>query len=1449
MLGLVLYVHTIEFNLAVQVLGPDGTISTTPGAWSSEYVSVIQQQTGANDGDKTMKVETGNALLTVKGMSYGDNIGTYYDINDGYMGMMLGFYNESSTRIDRLFVKNNTSYSLKGLDIYPKDYNNSSALVIGDYYGQGDSLSKKEGDLNILPEEEIVTYFEGNLATLRQCSYSLVLRVQVRTETKISFQMTLPYSTDLTNIQMTSNLVDKGVAKSFGSSYAVQNNETSAEFYVDGGIVFNMLHNGKGDNTRSGASQNVYNETHNLIVGRNFYVKVTGSSTENSLVFYEGDNQYGIISIKVPSMYKFVGWYVYANNGMDVLVPGTKSFAGTVTSYDIWTPRTTSTQNATQVGSNPVSIDSDSTIYLVLERNPVTIKYDNGEWYVANAAGVKANAKYQGGSWYETDSNGDFKKDKNNNLIKVNAPDASYDINTMFKNDYMKNKNFGTTTLTYPGGLVTVVPSDIVASDVIIQAATNWTLPKQAVEFLNAATNPNAVIRNGLYIGYADSDALTRAQNIIDDIRNGGSFTTADTTLIKCNNSAFTKGKSVAIVGGTSKSNQATKFDVLLKDCNTWFFVGVPTGDATHCTTSCSCNVRKVNMYDAPIDDAPGLIGTFSFEADTIKLLQSIVTRAAQEKITSMVDVYIAKNLSSRLYDGLYWGTTSDIAAPSTSYSHMTFTYNCPADILKQVEDAGSNTTLRAILSGYKIVVNGSDSEFKHDANNSIYSEAGVYEGLNLANYGTCGCGYSIDIYPIWKALNVYSVKIDDSEDTLGFEYKRYALEGRTITYSWNLSQVSIATTVTSSTYSSSNLYTMYSAKHSNYVLSGLTRTNPAVAYSTAVTDTTEFKNFGVLRVVNSSGAYSVKQNSSGSVVRGGVFSFTVKPEENMTFYPIWLRRGYSVTYQYNGTMTTNISGYTIDTAKETTGKAKYTVNYDTLLQGTPVRVAEGFSLDKITGTSFEKKSAQQGIGVKSDILLIDGCTISGYYSGTKGASKWNAGNLKAYSEIAGYDKDQAVIGFALVHSKGHSTDANGSLISDKEISSRYGCDSDDHKLYTWLHWDCFFCNYAPDTNNTEEDLSYYTYKLQKYNEQQCRHEQKCSNCQDILNYIYWDHSHDGTYTITQQQSCTQAQKGQKNCEHCGSPYGSIEQIKGALGHDKVETYSFRSLSNPNCQDLILKITCTRCSYSDTPSVIPKQFDGHNDNNKPTSGLRCGENKYQCANKVGGIQCKHQLSVYKAHDYSVAKVNYQSLYGFDPWHCKAYYTYVTINCSACNAVYVAKTNGNGKIRISYNADMKMKQEDVFCGNKQTHEMGYKSVCSYCGSENFTECGGKFLGVFVAHYITAALGGGTNITTKEAGCKHCGRALRDDDGDDSFKDWFGAEWINTTEGNNGYKHDYDYHLYLKASGSVGNVSIISYFWAQVNSSGVYVTASNPPFSMGLQVALLVIADALIRYGAY
>ena len=164
-----------------------------------------------------MSINSGKTVITISGFSYEDNLGIYYDVtNSSYMGMMLGVYNSSGTRYDRLFVKNNGAYSLLGMDIYNNIPQTSGQNVIieAQYYTNDDSALTGTPK-KFVSESGNTSYFSCPSKFI-ESNYALVVRLQERMVSTISFQMTLPYKSDMSNIALRSNMVDLGTTNESG---------------------------------------------------------------------------------------------------------------------------------------------------------------------------------------------------------------------------------------------------------------------------------------------------------------------------------------------------------------------------------------------------------------------------------------------------------------------------------------------------------------------------------------------------------------------------------------------------------------------------------------------------------------------------------------------------------------------------------------------------------------------------------------------------------------------------------------------------------------------------------------------------------------------------------------------------------------------------------------------------------------------------------------------------------------------------------------------------------------------------------------------------------------------------------------------------------------------------------------------------------------------------------
>ncbi|MGN0960819.1 MAG: hypothetical protein ACI4PF_01315, partial [Christensenellales bacterium] len=268
-----------------------------------------------NYSKSTTIVNSKISKLIISNLKSNSTLGMYYDISAGRDGMMLGIYESGNTALDLTIFRNNADYNLLGLSLYNKldgsITSGDTALLNSNYYNSSES-SGLVGSVSKLEKLEVA-------------EYTLVIRLEEPTESNVSFLLTLPYESDLLNLNMSSTLLtgimQNGVrqpselktVEDTGTkyeSYAVQN---YAKGFIcsDNGtpIVFNML-SGKSDSVNnsnlinsSEASTGIIN-TPSLVIPRDSYVKIYGSE----LYFYNSNNEsIGKISYTRPAIYDYLG--------------------------------------------------------------------------------------------------------------------------------------------------------------------------------------------------------------------------------------------------------------------------------------------------------------------------------------------------------------------------------------------------------------------------------------------------------------------------------------------------------------------------------------------------------------------------------------------------------------------------------------------------------------------------------------------------------------------------------------------------------------------------------------------------------------------------------------------------------------------------------------------------------------------------------------------------------------------------------------------------------------------------------------------------------------------------------------------------------------------------------------------------------------------------------------
>ena len=1098
--------------------------------------------------------------------------------------------------------------------------------------------------------------------------YYLMMRLQERTESHISFQITLPYVSDMDNMELKTNLIDGTVNREY---YVADSDSLPNQYKVSHGIKFNAGYT-------EVQEEECRNYDEYLITTREYSIKTSGSK-----LYLNSD---GYVELIDTNLYEFVGWYIKENDGVDFLTPGTNTVGGRT--FDVWAPDA-SAEKITSLGK---SLDCDATIYLVMTRKEISITYDDGTWW-------KNNAK------------------------DVGEGTPNYDVDTMLRYDYLNGK-FSGTTATYPGGLVAVIPGDIGGDDAFNTPDMDDGLgrsPKTTIKLMDSSTPTNDMIRNSLYISYADDDVINRVNYMLNTSLNG--------TEVKSNKFEH---NSVAIVGGMSTEARKTTFDVLLKDDNNWFFVGVPTGDAT--TNNAPKYYTTVELYDmpqtAPTEATswrnPEKIGTYNFKQDTIQMIQSLAITSPDKPI-DYISLYITKDTNYRLYDGLYNSEVGESLAPS--YSKITFRYDTP---FSGYSDPANIKT--PMLTGYRVVVNGSGTDYKHDKNNSMYSRGGFYNDFSLASYSS-----TVSIYPVWELINVYKITIVDSEGKISMPQTTHVMEGGSAVFTQeNFSSVTINNKVSSTEFSTGTFKTLTS---DNKVFAGFIDRELDSAKTRYGTGTDgDFNNYGVLKVsANGTSSYSVVAGTH--VNSSGDYSFTITPTAHVSLVAVWLVRGYSVNYAYVGgtplgsdsNISTCCNKCTVDVS-ETSEKCAKEISYPNLLEGLPVKIAHGFDYITIKGTNFDTNGEKPFTAataanntVEKGFVITDGLVLTGYYATKASTEKWSANNLKFISQLT-YDSGKYTVYFKLEHNDHSARHGIYNMLSmyianTERVSN---CSDGIHTYTDYRYWACFYCDYTYTEKILEEDYEKYPdaswhactaenghvqNSTKTYTSVRCSvHCEKniyCSNCDAQVAVERQEHP-SMVRNVARAATCTTSERIYYSCsEPCG--YRTAEENgDGPLGHLIQKEYTaFQSDTNPDCTKLRDKYECQRsgCTYgyflnvgsssssssgggggrpnniggttvmpyaAVTPPIIGDTGETMPSRHSYPVPNMCGTHNYQCTNSYYNeagtrtLRCKVSKEVTRDHNFSSFEYFKLTFNGWDAITCSDTSYYCIPKCTYCS---------------------------------------------------------------------------------------------------------------------------------------------------------------------------------------
>ena len=259
------------------------------------------------------------------------------------------------------------------------------------------------------------------------------------------------------------------------------------------------------------------------------------------------------------------------------------------------------------------------------------------------------------------------------------------------------------------------------------------------------------------------------------------------------------------------------------------------------------------------------------------------------------------------------------------------------------------------------------------------------------------------------------------------------------------------------------------------YVFSGYTTGENVIPY--ALSDTDMFKYYGVFRVNKvSDSAYNIKinntnsgttsNNSKYSLSLGNIYNLTFTPKDDTVFRPIWLQYGYTVKYQFNGTVATSSgSTYGADLTKDYKADSGLYVeiNYAQHVQGMPFIAGEGLTIKAVSDvdqanrgqfTSEEKNINTSSVNNTRCIVLSNGMNIRHFFKPSSTSAHCTGTNYDSsndYKIILQEDTYNAksntyTIDFSLVHNTGHNEKGNdssvnaatGSLYQDQEIQDTW---------------------------------------------------------------------------------------------------------------------------------------------------------------------------------------------------------------------------------------------------------------------------------------------------------------------------------------------------------------------------------------------------------------------------
>lgn len=1090
------YLYAIDFYVKTSILdGEEESIS-----W------------GINEKALASNVTLSDYHFTVV-LNNSDQFSILRSRKDGNNSMILKYIGSEYN-----FAQKN-EYKLLGMDIY-KGYDvlSDKDPIKTEYFGKSDTTL------------ESTAWGEDSL-TLPQ--YTLLVRTEYYTYTSVGFKLTLPYLSDIRELNITSTLytaVDENgdeLETTGVKEYTVDDlNNTSVgqvrfnDLSLDGGSAIAGVDNALSGNSNVGKT---FTLNYTFRTYRDVYVRAQSNGNRYTIYFYRDskcEQSIGYISYTLPNIYEKMGtngWFVDNSNYASMQSAYVDASGNESTARAGYISWIVDASTLTEVKGNAIKLSAQSAIVLGVTRKQMTIYVDtSASW------------------WSQVNDGGD------NSIRETNAIENQDDFvgSSYLTYSYMAGHNFDRNAqeISTYGGLALVVPTTLGYNGT---SEALYTAANMLAGNTSGATNvqPATIhpVKSSFYVYYGDESLVGKATT------NGTATTVSGVKSPLTYSGSGIVSPVFYIVGENSGYN------IELNTSTTWFVTAIPSGDS---------GVDGPEYTTVTFQNTLGgkNLGTYNFVSGKITLLQSIVSWIDRDYTTindarqRTFSIYLAKDTTTRLYNGMhvdfgsnmYFNGLQEVSNPFTPSGNSYYGVN----VTFTSSIARKDKTKHLVLAGYKIY--SATGTLLGTVDYEDFIESGIVSGqctLDLSKYSR-----NITIIPTWQEKSVYTLNIlsqytSSSLDLIQVRNYRL-LEGSTYSYSVTLGSKEKLTSNVTSQGTTSGTYNVakYNAnKSTSYIFMGLTtlgtssssRLGTMYATTAGKGKDSNFDNYGAYRIAkDSSGtAYSLVTNNTAynSNVRNGAYSISITMDSDLTLYAVWQKLGYSVSYVFNNKSYLGYTGYSLNSnVKDKTDSITITVKNDTYLQTMPFRVGDGvkFSGTKTYGT--------------------DGWTIKDYFNSKSATTALALGSLRAST--------QNTIYFSLIHNVGHdSHEGNDSSFDKSNKLSEHLCAlNEGHGYKYYYNYSCKYCSRIDKSYTGETKDCDTTTKYEYDNDSSSQHYKRvycaCTACKNTKYRYSTTQSCTKKYTVIKEATCTTGGSKQEKCSVCGKTFGKVV-LTDPLGH------------------------------------------------------------------------------------------------------------------------------------------------------------------------------------------------------------------------------------------------------------------------------------------------------------